>query len=99
MREHPRQLPIPPDAAQDLQAIELLRAWASGGEQHVTLATGLWKDPAYWGVMLVDLARHIADAYSEFEGMRPHDVLARVKEAFDAEWGEPTDEPTGNLMK
>ncbi len=97
MKEQPRGLPIPPDAAQDVQAIELVRAWASKGKQHVSLATGLWDDPASWGIMLVDLAKHIAIAYNQSEGMSQQDVLNRIKEGFDAEWGDPTDVPTGKI--
>ncbi|GAC1452430.1 MAG: DUF5076 domain-containing protein [Isosphaeraceae bacterium] len=98
MDEHPQQLPLPPDAAQDVRAIELLRVWASKGKQHVSLATGLWDDPASWGIMLVDLARHVANAYSELKGMNRHEALVRVKEGFDVEWEEPTDQPTGQVM-
>lgn len=99
MPEHPRQLPIPPVASQDPKAVELLRVWASKGDQHVSLATGLWDDPASWGIMLVDLARHIADAYNKQMGMGRFDALARLKEGLDAEWEEQTDEPTGEIMK
>jgi hypothetical protein len=99
MHDHPRQLPIPPEAAQDFRAIELLRVWASMGKQHVSLATGLWEDPASWGIMLVDLARHVANAYSESKGTNYHEVLARLKEGFDAEWEDQTDEPTGQVME
>ena len=97
MNEHPRQLPIPPDAAEDTRAIELLRIWAVKGKQHVSLATGLWDDPASWGIMLVDLARHVANAYSELKGMSHHEALLRLKDGFDAEWEEQTDQPTGEV--
>ncbi|MFM8220675.1 MAG: DUF5076 domain-containing protein, partial [Planctomycetaceae bacterium] len=53
-----RQLPVPPTAAGDVRAIELVRVWAAHGKQHVSLATSIWQDPAAWGIMLVDLAKH-----------------------------------------
>jgi hypothetical protein len=59
------ELPIPPAALTDDRARELVRVWASGGSQHVSLATGLWSDPAACGIMLVDLARHLARAYEQ----------------------------------
>lgn len=91
------ELVIPHAAATDPRAIELARIWAAEGKQHVSLATGLWDDPAAWGMMLVDLARHVANAYAETEGRPPADVLARIRAGFDAEWDNPTDVPTGNL--
>lgn len=97
MNGHPRQLPIPSTAVNDSHAIELLRVWVAGGGQHISLATGLWSDPANWGIMLVDLAKHIANAYTQAEGMDHSAVLRRLREGFDAEWKSPTDEPTGKL--
>ena len=99
MHNHPRQLLIPPDAAQDVLAIELLRVWASSGKQHVSLATGLWDDPASWGIMLVDLARHVANAYNESKKMNYQEVLNRIKEGLDSEWEDQTDEPIGEIME
>lgn len=96
--QHPKQLPIPPKAAADEKAIELLRVWASGGKQHVTLATKLWAEPANWGLMLVDLAKHIANAYEQTEGRDRSQVLARIHEGFEAEWTAPTDTPSGGPM-
>jgi hypothetical protein len=86
MKSHPQQLPIPSGAADDKKAMELLRVWASAGEQHVTLVPGVWDDPAAWGVMLVDLAKHIARAYEHFEGKDPAEVLMRLRQGFDDEW-------------
>jgi hypothetical protein len=94
---HPKQLPIPPIAQTDINARELLRVWAAGGKQHLTLATNLWKDPAAWGVMLVDLAKHIAAAYQQTSGEHQDSVLSRIREGFDAEWNHSTDEPIGGI--
>ena len=91
------ELPIPPKAVPSCSAFELARVWVADGGQHVSVATGVWEDPAAWGIMLVDLARHIANAYAGAEGMRQSDALERIKEGFDAEWSAPTDEPTGGV--
>ncbi|HUG92542.1 MAG TPA: DUF5076 domain-containing protein [Planctomycetaceae bacterium] len=98
MNEHLRQLPIPPSAARDVKAVELARVWAAHGKQYVSLTSGLWDDPASWGIMLVDLAKHIANAYEQVNGKDRHDVLRRLKEGFDAEWSSETDEPSGGLV-
>lgn len=93
----PNELPIPGVAASQARSIELVRVWASDGKQYVSLATGLWDDPAIWGIMLVDLAKHIANAYGETSELDHAQALARLKEGFDAEWDKSTDEPRGRL--
>jgi hypothetical protein len=94
-----RSLPIPPGTTTDPKAVELLRAWAAHGRQHVSIATNVWKDPGNWGIMLVDLAKHVASAYEQSTGADRTVTLARIRELFDAEWDRPTDEPTGELLK
>jgi hypothetical protein len=93
----PGELPVPPAAAHDPDAAEIARIWASKGAQHVSLAPDLWKDPAAWGVMLVDLARHVANLYQELGGRTREDVLRRVRAGFDAEWQSKTSEATGSV--
>ena len=93
-----QQLPIPAAASEDARAVELVRVWAAKGKQHVSIATGLWEDPASWGIMLVDLAKHIAMAYEQTTGKSRDQVLLRVKEGLDAEWGTATGEPKGTLL-
>lgn len=88
-----QELQPPPIAASNPQAIEILRVWAApGSPQQVALRTA-WKDPAAWGLLLVDLARHVARAYEQ-EGLLQAATLARIREGFDAEWSSPTDRPT-----
>jgi Domain of unknown function (DUF5076) len=85
------ELSIPPLAVQDPNARELVRVWAASGKLHVALAADLWDDPAGWGIMLVDLARHAARAYEQSRGLDQHGVLARIRAGMDAEWSEDTD--------
>ena len=87
-----RELPVPPAAESAAEAIELARVWAADGAQHVTLETGLWDDPGAWGLMLVDLARHIASAYDRAGTVSRVDAMARIREAFDAEWSFSSDD-------
>lgn len=88
------ELPIPEIVATDDNALELVRVWAAAGSQHVSLATGAWDDPAAWGIMLVDLARHIAAAYEATTDMTRDAALARIRSGFDAEWASATDSPS-----
>ncbi len=97
MKKSTTQLPIPDAAANAASAMEVLRVWVADGDQHVSLATGLWDDPAAWGLLLVDLARHVARSYEQGGGPNVDAALSRIREAFDAEWNSPTDEPQGGI--
>ena len=94
---HRGELSIPPTAKSDARALELARVWAAVGAQHVTLRAEAWPDPAAWGIVLVDLARHVARAYQETQGRPPDETLALIHEMFEAEWARPTDVGSGKI--
>jgi uncharacterized protein DUF5076 len=54
-------------------------------DQHVSLRMGVWEDPAAWGIMLADLARHVAASYAQDARLDPGEALERIKEGLDAE--------------
>jgi len=82
----------PPPLASRRDAVEVLRVWtAADGPQQVALRTA-WSDPAAWGLLLVDIARHAARAY-ERDGRDATEALSRIREGFDAEWTSATDAP------
>jgi uncharacterized protein DUF5076 len=94
-----RELNVPPGISSDPKARELARVWAAHGEQHVTLDVEAWgNDAGNWGILLVDLARHVARAHHELYGTPEHDSLTRIRELFDAEWERPTDPGRGSVI-
>jgi hypothetical protein len=86
----PPSLPIPPQVMNSEKSVEMARIWIADGNQIVVLSPHFWEDPAAWGLMLVDLARHVAAAYAEQGRGNAQDVLMRIKEGLDAEWDHPT---------
>jgi hypothetical protein len=93
-RKKLNEMPPPHTVIDDPKAQEILRAWVAHNKLHLAFSPTTWDDPAGWGIMTVDLMRHVARAY-EAEGKgRFDDVLARVRAGFDAEWQAPTDEGT-----
>jgi hypothetical protein len=92
------ELAVPPQAARDRSAVEIARIWLVAGDQHVVLRPDVWEDPAAWGLLLVDLAKHAANTYHQSEGRDIQQTLNRIKGGFDAEWEHATDRPTGELQ-
>jgi hypothetical protein len=92
-----RELIIPPAALDDPAATEVARAWVAKGALHCTLDIGVWKDPAAWGLVLADLARHVANAHLEQDGVGAEECVARIRAGFDAEMDAPTDSPSGEF--
>ena len=91
------ELLIPEAAKRDASSFEILRLWIANQGQHVSLKVGVWKDPAAWGIMLADLARHVANSYREHAGMDFDKTLQRIRAGFDAELTSPTDMPGGSI--
>lgn len=54
---------------------------------------GVWDDPAAWGVLLADMARHVATAYHQSGGHDAGDALERVLVGFASEFGSPSGAP------
>lgn len=98
MNESPAQeLDIPPTAKNDPNGQEVLRLWIAHGSQHVCLKHHICEDPGAWGLILVDIARHVANAYDHEGTNNFNEVMNRIKWGFDAEWNNPTDQVKGTL--
>jgi len=84
-----------PAAAEGAQAVELLRAWVVGQELHCSLAADAFPDAETWGVVLADLARHLARALKDRDGADEAAALRAVRAAFEAELLAPAEAPDG----
>jgi uncharacterized protein DUF5076 len=84
------ELPAPTAAVEDARSFEIARVWMAGGAQHVRLRADVWPDPAAWGIVLAELARHVALAYHQREDHAIEDVLERVLAGFQSELEFPT---------
>jgi hypothetical protein len=93
-----RELAIPPAAEEDPSAFEILRVWGAKRKQHLSLFWDLWNDPATWGIMLADLAGHVANALNQERGLDRQEVLSEIRSMFNKELDAPTDSPEGKIM-
>ena len=73
--------------------MELVRVTRSRNGQKIVLNHSVWEDPAAWGILLVDLARHLSTAYSaDSDTMTAEDAMNRIMTGFEAERRFNTDE-------
>jgi AcrR family transcriptional regulator len=86
----PNQQPLPPDVADREDATEVLRAFVLDGGLSIAF-TRAFEDPAMWGLLLVDIARHAARAYGRESEYSENEALSRIVEMFEAEIARPTD--------
>ena len=90
-------LPVPPAAKINTDSAEILRLWkVPEVGQQVILRHDAWEDPAAWGLMLADIARHVARAHAQ-EGQNESEVFQRILAGFRAEIESPTDTPRGEI--
>lgn len=95
-----KYLDVPPAAQRDKASFEVMRVWIAEQGQHVSIQSGAWEDPFAWGIVLADLARHIALAHRmQNPKTDPEAFLERLLEGFQAEIENPTDEPEGEITQ
>ena len=93
-------LDVPPAAQRDKASFEVMRVWIAEQGQHVSIQSGAWEDPFAWGIVLADLARHIALAHQMQNPKVDQDAfMERLLEGFQAEIENPTDEPEGEITQ
>jgi hypothetical protein len=83
METHPRELAPPLD---DPKATEIARVWGSSDGEYVSLNPHLYPDPASWGLMLVDLVRHVANALQQSRRMDARKAEREIRRSFDNCW-------------
>jgi len=81
-----RHLTVPPEVEEASDSVELLRAFAAAGKLHVALTWDAWPEASGWGVLLADLARHVANAAEQQQGVPAAQTLADLRLAFDDAW-------------
>jgi hypothetical protein len=70
------ELAVPQLAKDDPSSSEIIRVWVANKGQHVSIRVGVW-EPFAWGIELADLARHLANAFQQDQGMDSNDALSK----------------------
>lgn len=89
------ELVVPPEAIQEQNSIEMLRAFIVNGEQSVACNNEFFRGRRFsegtaWGVFLADTIRHIADEISHRAELQEEDVITDIVEALTSEIVNPT---------
>jgi len=85
------ELAVPIEALGNPNAGEILRAWSVDGGLSVSLNPVAFADSGVWGILLVDVARHVSRALSnEGKGSAP-EIMNSIMNAFESELARPTD--------
>ncbi|HKD78844.1 MAG TPA: DUF5076 domain-containing protein [Candidatus Angelobacter sp.] len=92
------ELLVPPLAESDPDAIEMIRVWIAKGGLHVSINPFIWKDPEAWGIMLADLAGHVANAYEQELGLDRETTMHKITALLLAELKNPTDTARGKVQ-
>jgi len=82
--------PIPPDALTNPKAVEVLRAFVVDGGLSISFQRA-FEDPAMWGMLLVDVARHVARVFAKEGVCSEAEAIGKITEMFEAELIHPTD--------
>lgn len=86
----PKQQPLPPDVEGREDATEVLRAFVLDGGLSIAFMRA-FEEPEMWGLLLVDIARHAARAYSRESNYTEDEALERIVEMFESEIARPSD--------
>ena len=89
-------LHVPP-AAFELGGTEVLRAVIVEGGLHISLRRA-FDDPEAWGMLIADIARHVARIYATEAKFSETETLERIRSLFNAEMDSPTDPGTTSAV-
>lgn len=64
----------------------------------MTILWDLWDDPATWGIMLADLAGHVASAFHKERGLEKAEIMKIIQSMFNAEINAPINAPQGKVQ-
>ena len=98
------ELPIPEIALNDERGVEMLRVWVAQRQLHCSIKVGMYHDSGKvseekaWGILLADVARHIANAMEERNSKDAGLMLRQIANHFMKELKFPTSDLDGEFV-
>jgi len=105
------ELLIPDTALGDPERVEMARIWVAKGGLHCNLRIGGWSvaskgaevtpvlERRAWGILLSDIARHVADALSKKEQVPKEEILNTLVGTFLSEVRTDAGQPQGDFKE
>lgn len=99
------QRPIPEAALRDEDAVEMLRVWIAERGLHCSMKVGMYRETTKvpeekaWGMILADVARHLANALESSYSINAGESLEKIRDSFISELGAPTSEAKGGFVR
>ena len=90
------ELPVPVGAS-ELGGHEIARAAMVGNSLRVSLKQS-FDDPISWGVVLADVAHHVARLFEQERVCSEQQALQRIRDVFMVEMDRPTDTGATNKV-
>lgn len=96
-----KPLKEPPAARTSKDAVELLRAWIVDKGLQCSLSLEHFGDQEaiFWGILLSDIARHVAEGLFKAQGIPAEESLRIIRAHFDQEIYSPTAPTSGVFEK
>lgn len=97
-------MPIPEAALRDPKSREMIRAWVAEEALWCSINIGTWdgvkdvEEPTAWGILLADVARHVANALEELKGSDKQRTISDIREAIMLELSDPTSGHRGDFV-
>jgi|SRR6185369_2706485 hypothetical protein len=95
------ELAPPPKTKDNPEAIELVRAWIVDNGLQCSLNIGGFgeNELTTWGILLSDVARHVANAHQQLNGSNAAENLKTIAEHFNVEIKTPTAPASGEISE
>src|SRR5205823_10281516 len=78
-------LSLPGEILADPEAVELCRIWTAQDRQFILLNPRALPEPAGWGILAVDLMRHVGHAFHQLDGREMGEAYSHVLSGLMAE--------------
>ena len=97
------QRPIPDAAMRDQNSVELARIWIAERGLHCSLKVGMYREmdiheERAWGILLADISRHVANAFSSEFGADVATTLEVIRQSYLEELARPTSLAKGKFL-
>jgi hypothetical protein len=100
-----RELLIPEAGMRDADSVEMARVWIAEQQLHCSIKVGMYQDTMNisegfaWGVILADIARHVAAAMVTSYSADEASTIREIEASFLDELAKATSDASGEFVQ